>query len=508
MLHQRAKARLGNARTHEDRGGGPVAIVDIGSNSVRLVVYDGMHRTPLALVNEKAVCALGQGLERTGRLNAEGVVMAFVTVARFVALAKAMHVARLDVLATAAVRDAEDGKAFVAELERRCGIGVRVLTGGEEAELAALGVLCSVPDAQGLVADLGGGSLELVTVSEGVLGDSATLPLGVLRLADASQGSRDAAAGLIDKHLERLPWLATARGQALYAVGGAWRSLARICIDHMGYPLHVLDNFALARGDAERLIGTLSRLSRKTLDKMTGLSSKRAPYLPLAALVLSRLLQAAEPSRLVFSIYGMREGQFYKTMPPGVRRQDPLISACQHMARCAGRFGAHDEDLMAWMGPLFPDEDPGQKRLRRAACMLGDVFWNEHPDYRAEQAFLRTLRLPFMGLDHRDRAGLALAVYTRYKGADYASAPVQQARALLEEGRVRRLTAIGLALRLGHTMSGGASDLLRLTSLALESDRVVLRLPNGHPAFAAGVFDRRLDKLAQAMGRTAAILRL
>lgn len=489
------------------RGTRPVGIIDIGSNSVRLVVYDGLHRTPLPLFNEKAVCGLGVGLERTRRLNPEGVVMAFVTVARFVRLAVSMGVERLDVVATAATRDAEDGPAFVAELERRCGVLVRTLSGSEEAELAALGVLCSIPDADGLVADLGGGSLELIMVSDGVFSDHVTLPLGVLRLSDASGGSRDAAAAVMDKHLGGLRWLREAKGKALYAVGGSWRALARLCIEQMHYPLHVLDNFTIPRSEALGLVGVISRQSRKSLEKVAGVSAKRIPNLPVAALMLHRLLEASEAERLVFSVYGMREGLFFRSMPPRLRRQDPLISACETMARCAGRFPQHGDELMEWMSPLFPAEPFLQWRLRRAACLIGDVFWNEHPDYRAEQAFLRVLRLPFMGLDHRDRAGLALMVYYRYRG-EFGSDMVAQARQILDDSRIKRVTTVGLALRLGHTMSGGAPHLLRRTRLSVEKNRLVLALPGDDPAFATGAFDRRFDKLAAAMGLSSVIVRI
>ncbi|MBF0130049.1 MAG: Ppx/GppA family phosphatase [Alphaproteobacteria bacterium] len=484
----------------------PVGIVDIGSNSVRMVVYEGMRRTPLPMFNEKAVCALGQGLERTGRLNPEGVVMAFLAVGRFARLAREMGVEQLNILATAAVRDAEDGGAFVAELERRCGVNVRVLSGAQEAELAALGVLCSIPEARGLVADLGGGSLELVMVSEGTFGDFATMPLGVLRLSDASGGDRAVASDLVDRHILKLGWLGEARGKTLYAVGGAWRALARVCISQAAYPLQVLDNFTIAQADALQVASTIARPSRKSLEKVPGVSVKRLAYLPQAALVLERLLLAVRPERVVFSIYGMREGEVYKRRPPRIRREDPLISACLHMVQCAGRFAEHGEELMDWTSPLFADETPSQRRLRRAACVLGDVFWNEHPDYRAEQAFLRVLRLPFMGLDHRDRASLALAVYIRYKGDD-AGDPARQARQLLDEEQFRRMNVLGLALRLGHTMSGGAPHLLRQTRLDPAPGHLVLTLRGRDPAFPPGVFERRLERLAAALGLRADIVR-
>lgn len=305
----------------------PVGIIDIGSNSVRLVVYDGLTRTPVPLFNEKAVCALGKGLDKSGHLNPAGVKMALAAVERFVHLARAMGVAALDVLATAAARDATDGPEFIARLEKRCGVTVRLLSGEEEARNAALGVLCSIPEADGMVADLGGGSLELVMVENHRFGDFSSMPLGVLRLQDQSGGNRAKAVGIIDKHLDKLSWMAQGSGRSLYAVGGAWRTIARICIEQMDYPLHVLDNFTLPAGEAVELLDLISRQSRKSLEKIPGVSKRRLPTLPMAAVALERLVRVVAPSELVFSVYGMREGQFFQNLPPAVREEDPLISA-------------------------------------------------------------------------------------------------------------------------------------------------------------------------------------
>jgi exopolyphosphatase/guanosine-5'-triphosphate,3'-diphosphate pyrophosphatase len=481
--------------------GKPIGIVDIGSNTVRLVVYDGLRRTPLPLFNEKATCALGQTLESTGALNPQGVPLALDAVARFVGLARAMEVQRLDVLATAAARDATDGPAFIGEIERRTGVAVTLLSGEDEARRAAYGVLCSTTDADGMVCDLGGGSLELVMVEAMRCGAFATLPLGVLRLAGHSGGDHVKAATQIDRHLDGVDFLDQARGRHLYAVGGSWRALARVLIAQMNYPLHVLDNFTLPTAQARDLIAFIGRQSPKSLEKVPGVSKRRLAHLPLSAQLLSRLLERTAPDHMVFSVYGMREGQFYLSLPKTLQDGDPLISAATQAAHQAGRFPEHASELMDWMQPLFPDEPQRLARLRLAACLLGDIFWSEHPDYRAEQAFLRVLRLPFMGLDHHDRAALALSVFFRYAGDD--SLPMaRQAMAMLPEERVIRVRAIGAALRLGHSVSGGAPGLLRRTRLDRGETVLVLGVPADDPTFLPAAFDKRLEKLAAELGLT------
>ncbi len=477
-----------------------IAIVDIGSNSIRLVVYDGVARTPVAIFNEKAVCALGLGLGSSGRLNPEGRAQALVHLERFVRLARAMRVGVLRILATAAVRDAGDGAAFVAEVEARCQTSITVLSGEDEARSAAMGVLCGTPDADGIVADLGGGSLELVALDRGEFaGPYATMPLGILRLNEASGGERAQAAAEIDRHFAEVDWCGRGAGRPLYAVGGAWRALARLFIAQTGHPLHVLDNYTLDRAEALRLLDLVARQNRKSMEKIPGLSKKRLPHLPMAALLLEKVLQKVQPSQLIFSVYGMREGQFFNSLPADLQARDPLLAACTDLARTAGRFPEHGGEMMEWMAPLFPQESPHQRRLRHAACLLGDVFWNEHPDYRAEQAFLRVFRLPFMGLGHQDRAALALAIYARYETEGELPA-AQAARTLLSEDDQRRARAIGLALRLGHSVSGGVPGLLRTTRLALNGGALILEAPADDPAFGPEIPAGRYERLARAVG--------
>ena len=483
----------------------PVGIVDIGSNSIRLCVYDATQRVPIPLFNEKSVCALALGLGASGRLNPDGIAPALAAVGRFVTLGRAMGLARIDILATAAVRDAVDGAEFAQRIEQDHGVEVRVLSGGEEAELAAMGVLCGTPEAHGIVCDMGGGSLELITVEDGRVGSHVTLPLGLLRLAEASGDDRLVAAEIVDRHLRQIPWLADGRGATLYAVGGAWRALARICISQTQHPLTVLDNFGLESHEARRIIGLVATQSRKSLEKVPGVAKKRVAGLPLAATVLEQVMARVQPACMNFSIYGMREGQFYTRLPPALKAEDPLLSICRQLARHALRFPEHGDELMTWTGRLFPGEAPHDARIRHAACLVSDAFWNEHPDYRAEQAFLRILRLPFMGVPHCDRAAIALTVFIRYQGSEEAEL-IQRATALLDEAALMRARIIGQALRLAHTLSGGAPNLLRQTGLTIEGADLVLEIPAGNPAFAVES-DRSFDRLAKSLGCETLVIR-
>jgi exopolyphosphatase/guanosine-5'-triphosphate,3'-diphosphate pyrophosphatase len=475
------------------------AVVDLGSNSVRLVVFEGRGRNPIPIFNEKAVLRLGRGLEATGLLNEEGVAQALTVMNRYHAIARAMGAAPFDVLATAAVRDARNGPAFVAALEARMpDVPIRVLTGEEEADLSADGVLCGIPAADGILADIGGGSLELVRLLAGRRGDAVTLPLGVIRLADRAAGDPIRARALAEADLARVPWLAEGGGRDLYLVGGAWRALARIHIAQTAYPLNMIHHYMIGRDEARDLTGVIAAASRRVLERMPGVPRRRVEDLPFAAVVLRRLLRATSARRVVFSANGLREGWYMRRIPEALRAKDPLLAAGHDLAQHYGRDPTLPPALLDWTDPLFPGEAGESRRLREAACWMSDIGSHDHPEYRAEQAFLRILRQPGIGLDHHARAFLALTLALRYE-AEPEAPFLATARALLAPEPIQRATVLGCALRLAYTLSAGTPDLLAGTQLRV-NHTLMLRLAEGSGVFAGESVTRRLDRLAQAIG--------
>lgn len=479
---------------------GRVGVVDIGSNTVRLVVYDTPTRLPVPIFNEKVQCALGRDLGKTGRLSPAGFEEALRSLARFTRLVAAMEVGRLEIVATAAVRDATDGHVFVERAEAVCGVPIQVLSGAEEARLAAVGLLNGVTKADGALGDLGGGSLDLVGLEKGKIGAFATLAGGHLRLAEDAEGDRAAARRLVDQRLSEVPWLGEVAGRSLYAVGGSWRALARVMIDQTHYPLHVLDNYVVSFFDALKISGLVGSLSESTLGGLTGVAKSRLSTLPYAAIAMSSLLESARPAQVVFSGFGMREGQMLELLPPDLRMQDPLIAACESHAERTGRFAMHGQEILDWMSPLFPNETAGERRLRLAACLLSDIGWSEHPDYRAAHAYRRVLRIPYAGLTHTERAQLAIAIYARYDG-DQSDAMLNPILRLLDEAELEWGKVLGLALRVAHTVSGGAPGLLPQTRLRIQAERLWLEVPDGDAVFVSDAIDRRMRALARALGR-------
>lgn len=483
--------------------GSPVAVVDIGSNSVRLVIYDRLWRSPATLFNEKSLCAIGRHMVTTGKLDEEGSEAAIAALKRFREIALGLGISRVDAVATAAVRDAKNGNEFVARARDALGSPIRVLTGEDEARLATEGVLAAIPDADGIVGDLGGGSLELAYVSSGKQGDGVTLPFGPLRLMDASDGKIEKARDIVDAGLEKVPGLEKLRGKALYAVGGVWRNIARIHMEDQQHPIRVLHSYDIPREKAVSFTQFVSGLSRKSLESVSGATRRRAEAIPYGAVVMERLLKAAKLDRVVISAFGLREGVLFAKMAAEERAKDPLLAACEDMAVRTGREAALGRALDKWSAPLFPGLDKGLDRLRRAACYLADTGWRGHPDHRAEVSFIEVLNAPFIGIDHQGRGMLALAMHHRYGGNDERL--IKRVQRFVGEETAQTARQIGLALRAAMVMAGPAPDLLSETSVKLTPNSLVVSIPKGHQALIAEAITKRLDALAQALDRTTRI---
>jgi exopolyphosphatase/guanosine-5'-triphosphate,3'-diphosphate pyrophosphatase len=478
-----------------------IAVVDVGSNTVRLVAYDLQGRIPQLIFNEKAFCGLGKSLASTGKLDPEGMELALNAIHRYVTLADQMLVSHMDIVATAAVREAANREAFADAVERITdGRRIRIITGAEEAHYAALGVIAAIPDADGIAGDLGGGSLELVGIDRGKVGTGESLPLGTLRLLDAHGGDMAAATKAVDAAYDRLPWIKDYKGRNLYAVGGTWRAIAKLHMAWKQYPLRILHNYEIDGEEARRFLRDIDLHATDAAAAAAGVPKKRVNMLPVAAMLMARLLKRAAPKRIVISGLGLREGILFHHAPEELRRADPLLAFCREMATRRSRFPEHGDDLMRWIAPLFPRENVREKRLRYAVCLLSDIAWSGHPSYRAELAMDQIMLAQVLGTDHPGRGFVGLALFV-LNGGNPDGPGTERAKDLLDDYEINRAKAVGLALRLAQRITGGTQELLGLAHLGLDERNVTLWLQPGGEYMAGDSVRRRLDALAAAMAR-------
>lgn len=474
-----------------------VGVVDVGSNSVRMVVFDGAARSPAYFYNEKIMCGLGKGLAETGMLNPAGRIRALAALKRFSLLAKGMEIDPLTVVATAATREAKDGPAFQAEVLEQTGLKLWVIDGDEEARLSAQGVLLGWPEAKGIVCDMGGNSMELARIGGGKVGKRVSTPLGPFRL---QQVSHDPAKRIthIDRILKACQADLKSEGERVYLVGGSWRVIARLDMERRNYPLTVLHEYRMTPKNLTDTLDWIATADLAVLRGRTGTSSERMELVPLACEVLREIIRVLKPSEIDISAYGIREGLLYEQMPERLRARDPLIEAARMAEKTSARIPGFGKKLYEFLEPLFKGATEERIRLIKAACLLHDTTWRAHPDYRAEACFDNATRANLGGLDHPGRVFLGLSLLHRYKNSR-AGSRLEPMFRLLSEEELQEAEVLGKAMRFGAMFAVG--DPAKAGQLVWTPKKRVLELnltDEGRGLFGE-VAQSRFNSLAQAL---------
>ncbi len=424
-----------------------VAVLDVGSNSVRMVVFDGAARSPAYFYNEKLMAGLGAGLQETGRLNPKGRVRALEAIKRFAAMAEAMDALPITAVATAAVREAEDGPEFEAEILRETGVKLHVIDGQEEARLSAQGVLLGWPGSYGLVCDIGGSSMELADISEGKVGRRLTSPLGPLKLREI-KGKKALKSHIRDIMQDLHVRMDSEKAMRLFLVGGSWRAIARIDMERRGYPMTVLHEYRMTAREIGITAEYINSANLEDLRTRCGISSERMALVPIAIHVLRELIKTFKPKDITVSSYGIREGLLYEQMPQELRDRDPLIEAARYSEAKEARLPGFGKVMYDFVTPLFPTVNWQRQRLIKAATLMHDVTWRAHPDYRDEVAFENVTRANLGGLKHEERVFLGLSLFHRYKNKREGSR-FEHLFDMLSEQEIRDAEILGKAMRLG-----------------------------------------------------------
>lgn len=471
------------------------AVIDIGSNSVRMVVYHGIVRVPMPLFNEKYYCGLGQGLAQTGKLNPKGCKLAMQAIARFVVMAKRLKVADLTVMATAAVRDASDGENFVATLEKKFGIHVDILSGDQEAQLAALGVLASFHDPLGITVDLGGGSMELAYIEQDHIAHQCSLELGAIRLLDESGGDIKTMQSMVRNMLSDVSWIEQQTSDIVYAVGGSFRTIAKMHMRKVNYPLPILHEYSISASSIDRISFQFRHLSIDEIAALPGITKNRAQTLLPAIVILQHLMRRSKAHHVIFSVSGIREGLLFHQLKAEQQQRDPLIASARDLASLAGRKGRYAQELFEWMQPLFPLESPQKARLRMALCILSELAWTIDPNFRGEWAYLRVIQSAIKGVTHPERVMLGLALYHRYQQKWKQPRPEIS---MLDETDMAWARCVGMAANLAFHLSGGKGGNLYHARLGVEGKSVRLELDNEAKPLRTDTVEKRLEGLGSA----------
>ena len=471
-------------------------VIDIGSNSIRLVIYGAPLRAPTILLNEKIMAGLGVGVQQNGELSESAMSAAVAALERFAHLALLMDVERPRTVATAAVRHARNGADFL-ERVRALGLDVELLSGKQEANAAGLGVIAGIEGADGIVGDLGGGSLELARVKDGIVHKTASFPLGVQRIAAIRAKGRRSIERYLAEQMAKQGWGAIEKGLPFYLVGGSWRGLAKVHMHLTHYPLPILHHYEMPPEASTRLVRAIARIDRALLKSKNIVSGARIPAMPDAAAMLSALCNTLKPKSLIVSATGLREGLLFEGLSPATRALDPLVTAARAEGARQGRFPEHGDLMNQWIAPLFAHETPSVGRLRHAACLLSDIGWSANPDYRADRGLEVALHGNWTGLTGQGRAIMAQALYSLFGGG--GASPLMLVN-LASAEQLELARHWGLAMRLGQRLSGGLAAPLNASRLHRSAETVTLYLTQGIKDLRGEAVERRMKQLASALG--------
>ena len=477
----------------------PLAVIDIGSNSVRQVVYEGLTRAPSILFNEKILCGLGKGVAMTGKLDDEAASRAISAVTRFHQIGEQMSVKTSHVLATAAVREAKNGAEFLKTIEKICGSPVQLLSGNMEAYYAGLGISSGFFEPDGIVGDLGGGSMELIPTNGGE-SDGVTTPLGSLRLQQDSDDKISEARKIAEKAFSdvKLKW--PGKSRTFYAIGGTWRSLAKLHMLENDYPSDVLHGYTIKASD---YIKFCNQVAKQDLEKFKGIDSiskNRMGLLSYAALVMAETLEHLGAKEVATSAIGLREGFLYSLLDQETQKRDALLDATSELAILRARSPQHSLELADWTGRAFEvfevSENKHEKRWRKAACNLADIVWRSSFDFRAEQTLGIINNAGFTSISHEGRAFLSIANFHRYQGLGSKKIPPSIAN-LASDETLKRARLLAALFRVSYLFSASVEGILPRLKFEKKNKELHLNIPSD---LASLVGERPLTRLSQ-LGR-------
>jgi exopolyphosphatase/guanosine-5'-triphosphate,3'-diphosphate pyrophosphatase len=476
-----------------------IAVIDIGSNSIRLVIYSSLTRILIPIFNEKTLCGLAKGINKNQCLDKEAVALATNVLDRFICLVKTAKIKNVFLLATAAIRDSIDGKEFVNRIEKKHKVNIQILSGQEEAEYSSLGIISSIDNPEGLVGDLGGGSLELSRVESNKILTAKSYSIGVLRLVEHKRELKKIREK-VEKDIKQFPQIKEVQKQNFYAIGGGFRSLAKLYIEITGYPLKIIHNLTIQSKDIIDFLEDIINTEIPKLKKYNkSLPSSRVETIWYAAIILERIIKLFKPVNIVFSAYGVREGYVFSKLSIDEQKQDSLLAGCHNLNNLLSQSTEYSYALFNWVSKLFPKETEQDKRLMLAACIVSDIACFEHIEYKAEIAYKKFIDSYVTGIDHFTRLFIATVLFFRYKSNDEAKL-LNLSKQFLEKEEFRKALILGYAMRLAYELSAGEMEVLKSTAICLNKDKIVLTIPNGYEALISEPIEKRLKKLAKKLG--------
>lgn len=448
-----------------------IAVIDIGSNSIRLVMYDKLGRYPYPLFDERVAAKLGDGLDKTGKIDTSNSKMALEALSRFAQILKSLDPNKIIVVATAVLRRAKNAQGFLKSAEKILNHKIDVITPEEEALFMVNGLTNGMPDLTGLVVDLGGGSTEIAYVKKGEILNSTSLAIGHLSTISSDK---------IRQKINEVSWLKKLNGQHLFGIGGSFRAIGNTYLRNSNYPVKILHGLHIKSEERDGIIAKL-----ENGDRPPGIPQGRHASIGMAATIIRHLFDAANCNDLVISGTSIRDGLVLSFQKANYKKRDPLHLVCKELANKNSRIAGEGKLIHKFLKKaatasaemvLKKSELQHKKRLIRAVCLLANICWHEPSEKRGKIAFERILSLPVYGLSHKERVWLGMALFHRYEGIRTPLNSITSADKILTSSEQQYALAIGLGLRFTSIFCAGYVDFLSDAKLSVSGKRLIIFL--------------------------------
>ena len=473
-----------------------IGIIDIGSNSIRLVVFDGPRRSPLYLYNEKVFFRLG--LQSFGKKAFDNATLKAVSriINRYVAICQNMEIHKIIMFGTSALREASNSDVLVEEIRKNTSICVDVISGEKEAFYAAQGILLGFPNAEGIICDLGGNSVEFANICKRVIAECNSTLLGPLAITKLENKIED-----IDRYIRKQLLGAVnanaAKDKPFFLIGGSWRAIAKIHMQRTQYPLKIIQGYKVKSKKIKKTLEFIQDSSFITKYDEINISADRLELLPLSARLLEIIIDELQIKTLTFSSFGVREGFLYHNLSEAEKKKDPLIEAAKFFEKKETRFPNMSKHTFKWISPLYENLPRKTKRVILAATKLHDIAWIAHPDYKTEMCLELVTRSNISGLSHKERVFLAMILLFRHKAKPEKVFNSKLFKIVSKKKR-KIARVLGKGLKLASTVLGELS-LFDKIDFRLKAHEVELCFQSKIDFVNGEVVERRIQELNKAL---------
>ena len=454
-------------------------------------------RVPRLIYSEKVFCSLAKNLEIDNKIPKKNFKQAINVIKRFYKIAADIGSNEVIIFATAAVREAENGVKLKKEIESITKKEMIVLSENDEVKLSSQGVLSSFPNANGIIADLGGGSLELSFVINGVIQNYRSLKIGVVRFLNLFLKDKNGFEKSIKKELNKITWFKGDPDTTLYLVGGSFRSLAKLHIWATDYPLSIVHGYTIKKDEALNVIDLASNVRSKTIKEIPDIEQERSKTIPVAGQILKFLLKKIYLKKIIFCSQGLREGFIFSLLPPEEKKVDPLIFSSKKISKNFDNSFFDGELIFNWLQPIFQNENENFKRIRLALSHLSELsYWQNFKDIQANYALNTVLYYPFLSITHEQRVFLAMSIYISC-GGKLLNTDILKFSRLLKKDATNAARVLGQSIKLSYLVSGGLYKNLEKFRIEAKNNEIFLITPNKKILKTSTKIQKTLKKISK-----------